>query len=66
MSQFSKVAIAGEEAIEAFSICVWVKTNDQDLIGILRYSDDALNDRISLEIQSGGEQLIFTLLDEHR
>ena len=66
MSHFSKVNIAGDTNIKAFTICVWLKTSDQNYIGLLRYSDDGINDRISLSIQPSDGRLVFTLFGQDR
>ena len=60
------MTVAGKEDIEAFTICMWVKTYDEGPFGLLRYSDENLNDRISLSVDNGSENLILTLLDEQR
>lgn len=60
------MTVAGEEHVEAFTICVWVKTYDVGPFGLLRYSDENLNDRISLSVDYGSENLVLTLLDEQR
>lgn len=66
MGQYSKVNAAGQKPIEAFTICVWLKTSDQHQIGLLRYFDNGFNDRIALSIQPGDGRLLFTILDEDR
>lgn len=60
------MTVTGEEDIEAFTICVWVKIYDVGPFGLLRYTDENLNNRISLSIDYGSENLVLTLLDEQR
>ena len=61
------MTVAGEQDIEAFTICVWVKTNDVGgPFGLLRYADESLNNLISLSVDYGNENLVLTLLDEQR
>ena len=60
------MTVAGEEHVEAFTICVWVKTYDVGPFGLLHYSDENLDNLISLSVDYGSENLILTLLDEQR
>ena len=67
-NQISKVAVTGDKAIGAFTICLWLKTIHTYHIGLLHYSDSEFidDDRIALSILSEEGQLRFTLLDEQR
>ena len=64
--QYSSVNINGDADVEAFTICLWLKTSDNSELGLLRYSDQSeSNVRIALSLSPEGK-LFFSLFGEHR
>lgn len=64
--QYSSVNINGDTDIEAFTICLWLKTSDTSSLGLLRYTDlSASNVLIALSLNPNGN-LFFSLLSEDR